>query len=45
MCKRKIEGKLEGRIPDNQGIRQVDSLSPLLFNKVMDEIMKDLKGL
>ena len=41
----KIKGKLEGRIPVNQGIHQRDSLSPLLFNIVMNEIIKDLKGL
>src|SRR5215469_7200857 len=33
----KIEGKLEGKIPVIQGIRQGDSLSPLLFNIVMNE--------
>ena len=41
----KIEGNLEGKIPVNQGIRQGDSLSPLLFNIVMNEIIKNLKGL
>ena len=41
----KIEGKLEGRIPVNQGISQGDSLSPVLFNIVMNEIIKDPKGL
>ena len=41
----KTEGKLEGRIPVNWWIRQGDSLSPLLFNVVMNEIIKDLKGL
>jgi hypothetical protein len=41
----KIEDKLEGRIPVNQGIRQGDSLSPLLFNTVMNEIIIYFKGL
>ena len=41
----KIEGKLDGRIPVNQRIHQGDSLSPLLFNVVMNKIIKDLKGL
>ena len=31
-ARKKIERKLEGKIPVNQGIRQGDSLSPLLFN-------------
>jgi hypothetical protein len=31
------EGKLEGKIPVNQGIRQGESLSPLMFNIVMNE--------
>jgi hypothetical protein len=41
----KIEGKLEGKIPVNQGIRQGDSLSPLLFNIEMNEIIKALRDL
>ena len=41
----KIEGKLEGKIPVNQGIRQGDSLSPLVFNIVMNEIIKNLRDL
>jgi hypothetical protein len=41
----KIEVKLEGKIPINQGIRQGDSLSPLLFDIVMKEIIKDLRDL
>ena len=44
-AKIKIEGKLEGKIPVNQGIRQGDSLSPLLLNIVMNEIIKDLRDL
>jgi hypothetical protein len=40
----KIESKLEGKIPVNQGIQQGDSLSPLLFSIVMKETIKDLKG-
>ena len=44
-ARNKIEVKLEGKIPVNQGIRRGDSLSPLLFNIVMNEIIKNLKFL
>lgn len=40
----KIQRKLEGKIPVNQGIRHGDSLSPLLFNIVMNEIIKKTLG-
>ena len=46
-AKLKLEGRLTKNIPVNQGISQGDSLSPLLFNIVMNEIIegtKDLKG-
>ena len=41
----KTEGRLSGSIPVNQGIRQGDSFSPLLFNIVMDEIIGEIKNL
>lgn len=44
-AKVKIDGKIEGMIPVQQGIRQGDSLSPLLFNIVMNEIIKDVRGM
>ena len=36
----KINGELTDPIPAGNGIRQGDSLSPLLFNIIMDEIIK-----
>lgn len=39
----RINGKLIKAIPVNSGIRQGDSLSPLLFNVVMDEVIKKVK--
>lgn len=40
----KIQGKLSEPIPVGQGIRQGDSLSPLLFNIVMDEIIRKVRN-
>lgn len=39
----KVNGKLTTQITVNNGIRQGDSLSPLLFNIVMDELIKEVK--
>lgn len=36
----RIHGELTEPIPVENGIRQGDSLSPLLFNIIMDEIIK-----
>lgn len=44
-AKIKTEGKLSASIPVNQGIRQGDSLSPLLFNLIMNEIIEEIKNL
>lgn len=41
--KAKIHGQLSETIPTGTGIRQGDSLSPLLFNIIMDEIVKKVK--
>lgn len=40
----RINGQLTDTIPINSGIRQGDSLSPLLFNIIMDEIIKNVKN-
>lgn len=39
----RMSGKLSEKIPVNSGIRQGDSLSPLLFNIMMDEIIRKVK--
>ena len=39
----KVNGKLTEKISSNSGIRQGDSLSPLLFNIIMDEIIKQVR--
>ena len=41
-AKIKTEGNLSESIPINQGIRQGDSLSPLLFNIIMNEIVDEV---
>lgn len=41
----KINGELTEPIPVEKGIRQGDSLSPLLFNLIMDEIIKQVRRL
>ena len=40
-----INGELTNLIPVGNGIRQGDSLSPLLFNIIMDEIIKKVSKL
>ena len=40
-----INGELTNPIPAGNGIRQGDSLSPLLFNIIMDEIIKKVSKL
>ena len=39
----RAENQLTKKIPIHTGIRQEDSLSPTLFNLVMDEIIKEVK--
>ena len=41
----KIKGELTNPILAGNGIRQGDSLSPLLFNIIMDEIIKKVSKL
>ena len=41
----KVEGKLTKTVPVKKGIRQGDSLSPLLFNIIINEIIEDIKTL
>jgi hypothetical protein len=40
----KVRGERSHPIPVNQGIRQGDSLSPLLFNIIMDELIKSVSN-
>ena len=40
-----INGELTNPIPAGNGIRQGDSLSPLLFNIIMEEIIKKVSKL
>lgn len=39
-----MENSLTKKIPISNGIRQGDSLSPMLFNVIMDEIIKETKS-
>ena len=39
----RINGNLTGDIPIHSGIRQGDSLSPMLFNIIMDKIIKKVR--
>ena len=41
----KVEGKLTKTVPVKKGIRQGDSLSSLLFNIIINEIMEEIKTL
>jgi hypothetical protein len=38
----KVSRERSHPFPANQGIRQCDSLSPLLFNIIMDEVIKSM---
>ena len=39
----KVNSELSKKLKVSSGIRQGDSLSPILFNTIMDEIIKDVK--
>lgn len=40
----RINNETSGQLPVASGIRQGDSLSPILFNLIMDEIIAEVKG-
>lgn len=41
----KIDGKLTEPIPVEKGTRQGDKLSPLFFNRIMDEMIRQVRSL